>query len=124
MRNLYLFLVPITLILIGILLHIFFTKSLIFEEGYIIGVILSLFLFSIFNSTFKFNLSVFKNNKKILTSIALLLAAIGGVIWFVGEYLEFTGRKSKLFSGKLDDVIGSGVVLISAILVLIVHFSK
>ena len=73
---------------------------------------------SLHNNKQKVN-QLFKNYRSTFTSIALVLAFVGGGIWTLGEYYQYIGYESH----PIMDPIGAMLCFLSGALSLVVHFS-
>ena len=108
-----------TLILLGFgfILSKMYGVNMKMEEGYAIGALLTVVLMSIFKGL-KINnkLSLSFSFKKIITLIALVTAFLGSSLWFVGEYLTYTGQDEH----PLLDPLGAFATSVSALITLLV----
>ena len=100
---------------IGFGLSYIFRNNLAMEEGYIFGVITVFILWIIFGN--KSNNQILKKNKSLFNIIALTCAFIGGLLWFFGEYLVYTGKPDHV----LLDPIGSFACALGALIALIIY---
>ncbi len=91
MRHLVFFLISIIILSIGFGIHYIFNNNLKLSEGYILGVLVSILLWIIFHNRSK-KLEFVEKNSKILNYLALAISIIGGIIWFTGEWLVWTGQ--------------------------------
>lgn len=114
--------VPSILILIAFV-HQLAYKHDSWEHGYASGSILAIFLMIAFQSLHpnpKSAKKLFHNYTSTFTTISLILAFIGGFLWMMGEYFEWTGR----LKHPILDPIGAMLCFAAACLSLLVHFSK
>ena len=111
------------MIIIGILTVIGYTISklfkdqLIMEQGYIIGTLLTSIVLLIFNNKDK---KLFSNSKKIFNLAALILAFVGGSLWFTGEFLVYIGKADH----PLLDPIGAFSCALSALIALVLYLDN
>jgi len=106
----------ITIILFtGYGISVFFKNKLTLIEGYLIGVILTVLFGFIFNIIKTNKFSVFKKYYNIFNFLALLVALIGCIIWFIGEYLVVLGHKND----PIIDAAGAAACSIAAFITLI-----
>ena len=114
--------VPSILAVIAFVHQLAFKKDS-WEHGYATGSILAIFLMFAFHSlhpTTKSAKKLFSTYKTIFTTTGLILAFIGGFLWMMGEYFEWTGR----FKHPILDPIGAMFCFAAACLSLLVHFSR
>ena len=105
----------IIILSIGIGVSKLFNNQLIMEEGYILGLILTIFIIKIFGKKklfFKNKMNSFNN---VLNIIILILAFVGGFLWAIGELLVYFGKKDH----PLLDPIGAIACALSALIALI-----
>ena len=112
-------LVICTIILLGFgfILSKMYGVNMKMEEGYAIGALITIVLMSIFKG-FKFdkNLSMSLSFNKNITLLALITAFLGSSLWFVGEYLTYTGQEEH----PLLDPLGAFATSVSALITLLV----
>jgi len=117
-----LLLVPTLLLILGFAIRIFLDASITWEIGYASGAIAAMILTStigsLHNNKQKVNL-LFKNYRSTFTSIALVLAFIGGGVWTLGEYYQYAGYERH----PIMDPLGAMLCFLSGTLSLVVHFS-
>lgn len=112
------------MIIIGILSVIGYTISklfkdqLIMEQGYIIGTLLTSIVLLIFNNNK--DKKLFGNSKKIFNLAALILAFVGGSLWFTGEFLVYIGKADH----PLLDPIGAFSCALSALIALVLYLDN
>ena len=112
------------MIIIGILSVIGYTISklfkdqLIMEQGYIIGTLLTSIVLLIFNNNK--DKKLFSNSKKIFNLAALILAFVGGSLWFTGEFLVYIGKADH----PLLDPIGAFSCALSALIALVLYLDN
>ena len=116
-----LLLVPTLLLILGFAMRIIVGASITWEVGYASGAIAAMILTSTVGTLHNKNKlnAVFKNYKTTFTTIALVLAFIGGGIWTLGEYYQWAGYESH----PILDPIGAMLCFLSGALSLVVHFS-
>ncbi len=93
------------------------------EHGYATGAILAMFLMITFRPAREYTktaIKLFNTRPNAITSISVILAFIGGFLWMMGEYFEWTGR----IKHPVLDPVGAMFCFAAAALSLLVHFSK
>jgi hypothetical protein len=106
----------ITIILFtGYGISVFFKDKLTLIEGYLIGVILTVLFGFIFNIMKTNKFAILKKYHSIFNFIALLIALIGCIIWFIGEYLVVLGYKND----PIIDATGAAACSIAAFITLL-----
>ena len=101
---------------IGFSISYLFKNKLIMEEGFIIGSISVFILWLIFDNNNRKNTFI-KKHKSILNIITLIFILIGAFIWFIGEYLVYSGKPEHI----LLDPIGAFICSIGSIITLIIY---
>jgi hypothetical protein len=104
-----------TILFTGYGISVLFKDKLTLIEGYLIGVILTVLFGFIFNIIKTNKFSVFKKYYNIFNFLALLVALIGCIIWFIGEYLVVLGYKND----PIIDAAGAAACSIAAFITLI-----
>ena len=104
----------IIIAIILVLLYRSFSHQLIYAEKITLFFIISFMIFLIFYNA-KDILKIIKS-KNIYNFLAISFAFMGSVIWFVGEYLVYTGREKH----SLLDPIGAFFSSFSALITLII----
>ena len=101
----------------GFLLSKMYGVNMKMEEGYAVGAILTITLMSIFKGLkIDSKLSLSLSFKKIITLVALVTAFLGSSLWFIGEYLTYTGQDEH----PLLDPLGAFATSVSALITLLV----
>ena len=110
-----LILLIIIIIFTGYGISVFFKDKLTLIEGYLIGVVLTVLLGFIFNIMKTNKFAILKKYHNIFNFIALLIALIGCIIWFIGEYLVVLGHKND----PIIDATGAAACSIAAFITLL-----
>lgn len=105
----------IVILFIGIGISKLFNNQLVMEEGYILGLILTILIIKIFGKKKLFFKNKFNSFNNILNIIILILAFIGGFLWAIGELLVYFGKQDH----PLLDPIGAVSCALSALIALI-----
>lgn len=108
----------IIIAIISLLILRLFSKQLIFFEKIVILSILT-FIFTLVFYNLK-EITKIINSKNIYNFIAILFAFFGSIIWFVGEYLTYSGREKH----SLLDPIGAFFSSFSALITLIIFLDR
>lgn len=123
MKNIinYLFIIKLLLFIcgLGIILHIYGNNKLTIIEGYTIGVTITTISVILFNK-FQKNSMFLKKYRELFKLTGLLIALIGCIIWFIGEYLVFRGFEDK----PIIDTIGAFACSIAALITLIIYVEE
>lgn len=110
-----LILLIIIILFTGYGISVFFKDKLTLIEGYLIGVVLTVLLGFIFNIMKTNKFAILKKYHNIFNFIALLIAFIGCIIWFIGEYLVVLGHKND----PAIDAAGAAACSIAAFITLL-----
>lgn len=108
----------VILSVIGYTISKLFKDQLIMEQGYVIGTILTSIVLLIFNNSK--DKKLFNNYKKIFNLAALILAFVGGTLWFTGEFLVYIGKSDH----PLLDPIGAFSCALSALIALVLYLDN
>lgn len=113
----YLIIIAI-LTVVGYTISRLFKDQLIMEQGYVIGTLLTSIVLLIFNNNR--DKKLFSNSKKIFNLAALILAFVGGSLWFTGEFLVYIGKADH----PLLDPIGAFSCALSALIALVLYLDN
>lgn len=108
----------IIIAILSLLVFRLFSNELIFLEKILILSILSFIFILVFYNLKEVTKII--NSKNIYNFIAILFAFFGSIIWFVGEYLTYSGREKH----SLLDPIGAFFSSFSALITLIIFLNK
>ena len=114
----YLIIIAI-LTVVGYTISRLFKDQLIMEQGYVIGTLLTSIVLLIFNNDNR-DKKLFTNSKKIFNLAALILAFVGGSLWFTGEFLVYIGKADH----PLLDPIGAFSCALSALIALVLYLDN
>jgi len=120
MNIIKLLLLILTIFFTGYSISLFFSDKLASIEGYIIGVIITFIIGIIINNVEHKKYTIFKKYHNIFNFVALLIALLGCVIWFIGEYIVLQGYKSE----PIIDATGAFACSISAFISLLLFIQK
>jgi len=110
------FLITIIIICIGYGINNIYETELNGMDGYMIGIITSSIIWVILGNKNSFKIK----NFLFLNSLALVLALIGGILWFIGEFLVYTGKTRN----TLLDPIGTFTTALGGFMALIIYLQK
>jgi len=110
----------LTILFTGYGISFFFSDKLVVIEGYIIGVIITFILGIIFNNVEQKRNIVFKKYYNILNFLALIIALLGSIIWFIGEYIVVQGHKND----PIIDATGAFACALSAFITLLIFIQN
>ncbi len=120
MNIVILILLIIIILFTGYGLSVFFKNKLTLIEGYLIGVVLTVLFGLIFNIMKTNKFTILKKYHNIFNLIALLVALIGCIVWFIGEYLVVLGHKND----PIIDAAGAAACSLAAFITLILFVQK
>ena len=120
MNIIKLLLLILTILFSGYGISVFFSDKLAAIEGYIIGVSVTFVIGIIINSIENKNYVIFKKYHNIINFVALLIALLGCIIWFIGEYIVVQGHKGD----PIIDATGAFACSISAFITLLMFIES
>ena len=106
-------LVTIIILCIGYGINNIYGKDINGMDGYIIGIITTSIIWMIVGNKNSFKIK----NKKFFNTIALVIALIGGIMWFIGEWLVYVGKTKN----SLLDPIGSFTTALGGVIGLVIY---
>ena len=105
----------------GFILSKMFGINMKMEEGYAIGSIVTIILMLIFKELkIDKKLTITTKFNENLTLIALITAFLGSGLWFIGEYLTYTGQEEH----PLLDPIGAFSTTVASLITLLVFVMR
>ena len=115
-----LILLIIIILFTGYGMSVFFKDKLTVIQGYIFGVALTLLFGFIFNIMKTNKFAILKKYHNLFNFLALLVALVGCIIWFIGEYLVVLGHKND----PIIDATGAAACSIAAFITLILFIQN